>query len=216
MRSLAFIDPFMISPAVNCFNGIVELLGHKTTYHMPSKYGVKSLIEARNHTDAYMIVGSASHVTEPLEWHAPLANFLLEELIKGRPVMGHCFGHQLLCHALGSTVQFAFPNQEKYSGLRCMTMTQDLWDFKKGERFCLAMTHRQIVTKLGEDLMEVGAGLTNDLVAHKKWPLFLTQAHPESSRHFCQNDVQGMDEKEVALAIKDGSALIKRFYGYFL
>src|SRR4051794_40352050 len=130
MKKLAFIDPFVVSPAVHCYNGIVDLLNISMTYHMPSKFGMSSLLDSENETDAYLIVGSASHVTEPLDWHGPLAEFLVKVLKSGKPVMGCCFGHQLLCYAFGSSVDFAHADQEKYSGTRVMTLTEDLYGFK--------------------------------------------------------------------------------------
>lgn len=215
MKKLGFIDPFMKTPAVHCFNEFIDLMATPTSYHMPSQFGVRSLEDHQSDTDGYIIVGSASHVTEPLAWHAPLAKFLLAELKRGKPVFGCCFGHQLICHALGSSVEFAHPLQEKSSGVRNITFNQDFRNYKRGENFHLAVTHRQIVTTLGPGLIEVGRGLLNDIVAHKDLPLLCTQAHPEASSFFCTSDIQNMTLNEEQQSRKNGSDLIKRFFNSF-
>jgi GMP synthase-like glutamine amidotransferase len=212
MKKIGFIDPYVVSPAINCFNSFVNLFDYPTTYHLPSQNGTRTLLYEKDQTHAYIIVGSASHVTEPLDWHAPLAQFLLEELKRGKPVMGCCFGHQLLCHALGSTVEFLHANQDKESGVRKITFNQDISGFKNGESFTLSISHRQVVSSLGTGLKEVGFGLKNDFVIHETLPLFTTQAHPEASDFVLRNDIKNLNETEIMKAKKDGDHLITRFF----
>lgn len=215
MKRLAFIDPFVVTPALNCFNDFVDLMKRPVSYHMPSKFGITTLEQVRMETDGYIVVGSASHVTEPLEWHGPLAQFLLEELNRKKPVFGCCFGHQLLCHALGSTVDYAHVNQEKYNGVREIKVTKDYLSLKAGEKIVLPVTHRQVVKTLGQDLISIGEGLANDIVGHRKLPMLTTQAHPEASRYFCQSDIQNLDAKDASLARGHGQGMIKKFFTHF-
>lgn len=212
---IAIIDPFVKTPAVHCFNNLVQSLKVPLTYHMPSTLGIQSLIEAAPITQAYIILGSASHVTENLAWHEPLAQFLLNELKAKKPVLGCCFGHQLMCHALGSEVSFYYPDEEKLSGQRKIVLTKDFWDFNEGEIFHLAVTHRQIVKSLGPELMNVGVGLPNDIVIHKSLPFMGTQAHPEVSGYFCQEDIKDLNANETEQAQRDGIRFIRRFLEHF-
>lgn len=53
------------------------------------------------------ITGSHDMVTDPeLEWIKPVCSWLKDATAAGLPIMGICFGHQLLAHALGGETGF--------------------------------------------------------------------------------------------------------------
>lgn len=54
--------------------------------------------------EAWLITGSRHGVYEDHPWIAPLETFVRECLSAQRPVVGICFGHQLMAQALGGTV----------------------------------------------------------------------------------------------------------------
>lgn len=212
---IAIIDPFVKSPALNCFNGLVHLLKLPASYHMPSLFGIETLEKEKSQTTAYVVLGSASHVHENLSWHHSLANFLLDELKQNKPVLGCCFGHQLMCHALGADVEFFSPSEEKLSGTRKITVSHDFWNFKKGESFELGITHKQVVRNLPPDLLNVGQGIENDFVIHQGLPFLGTQAHPEASDHFCVADIQNLSSEDKERLQEDGKRFILRFFQHF-
>lgn len=212
---IAIVDPFVKTPAINCFNGLVNLLGVNATYHMPGAMGVESLLKERLRTQAYIVLGSASHVSEQLPWHGPLANFLMEELKNKKPLLGCCFGHQIMCHAFGAKVEFYTPEEAKQMGSRKITITNDFWNFKEGESFQLAVTHKQVVRSLPSELRAVGQGLENDIVIHQSLPFMGTQAHPEASDYFCSSDINNLNPPEILQVQTDGRRLIQRFFKHF-
>lgn len=212
---IMFIDPFIVSPVSHCFNHFIDNFNLKTLVHMPHVHGVDSLIKRRDEVKAYIIAGSASNVTEPLPWHKPLADFLIEELKKGKPVLGCCFGHQLMCHAFGSEVDYHSADQSKLKGLREMKLLRSFWNMKEGETFLMPVTHRQAVKTLGKGLMCVSSGLPNDIVIHESLPFLSSQGHPEGSVYFCENDIGELTEDEVKAGVESGRRLVRFFLEHF-
>src|SRR5690606_28188241 len=63
-----------------------------------------------------IITGSALSVTEALPWKAAVSARLRELVSADVPVLGICFGHQLLAHALGGRVSTNPNGREMGSG----------------------------------------------------------------------------------------------------
>ncbi|WGS19636.1 MULTISPECIES: gamma-glutamyl-gamma-aminobutyrate hydrolase family protein [unclassified Bradyrhizobium] len=55
--------------------------------------------------DAILITGSPAGVYDEFDWIAPLENFVRKAHDKRVPMVGVCFGHQLIAQALGGTVR---------------------------------------------------------------------------------------------------------------
>lgn len=212
---IMFIDPYIENPVPHCFNHFVKNYNLKTLVHMPHVHGVETLKAQRHEIKAYIVAGSKSNVTDPLPWHKPLADFLLEELKAGKPVLGCCFGHQLMCHAFGSVVDWHSKEQIKLKGLREMKITRSFWNIHEGEVFDMPVTHRQVVKTLGPGLISVSTGLQNDMVIHETLPYISSQGHPEGSRFFCQNEIGDLSSAEIERGVQSGEKLVSSFLRHF-
>jgi GMP synthase-like glutamine amidotransferase len=79
-----------------------NLLGPEHDYTV---YDVQAgqLPESPGEQDAWLITGSAAGVYDPLPWIAPLSDFL--RAARGQaPMVGICFGHQIMAEAFGGKV----------------------------------------------------------------------------------------------------------------
>lgn len=60
--------------------------------------------EATTQEDGWIVTGSRHGVYDDLPWMAPLKDFLRRAVADGVPVVGICFGHQILADAMGGRV----------------------------------------------------------------------------------------------------------------
>ena len=80
---------------------------------------VRGTLPAPEAYDAYLITGSRRAVTEPRPWILQLRRWLNDDVLGVRPVVGCCFGAQLLALAQGGSVE---PNPRGWDlGLRNIT-----------------------------------------------------------------------------------------------
>ena len=213
MKKIAVIDPFIISPALHCFNRLVESLEAKLLYHQPQLQGTTTL-EAIT-ADAYIVLGSASHVFQNLPWHRPLADFLHRKLQKDYPVLGVCFGHQLMCQHFGGVIDYHSSDESKLTGSRKVRLTQDVYGFKSETILNMAVSHRQVIKILPPEMEEIGQGLRFDLIRHKTLPFLGSQPHAEASIDFCSNEALLANSADVELVQTDGMKLVRSFFHHY-
>ena len=65
----------------------------------------EALPDARDYAGV-LVTGSGAMVTERLDWSERTADWLRDAAHAGRPLFGICYGHQLIAHALGGTVDY--------------------------------------------------------------------------------------------------------------
>lgn len=202
-KKILIIDPFVKQPTNNCFNRLVNLLPAKLFIYQPAFFPME--LFTLPIVDAYIVLGSASHIYENLKWHDTLKEFLLSELKNHKPVLGLCFGHQLLSHAFGSELHFIFPDQKKLTGSRTIH-----WE---NEKYELGVTHRQGIKQLSPELESI---YKYDLIQHKTLPFLGCQAHPEASDQFLTNDCLIADSTQRRQILHDSEQFLIRWYQKFI
>lgn len=210
---IAVIDCALKEPAYESFNQLVDFLERPLSYHIPSQQGMGSL--SRCFPECLIVFGSYSNVEDKLEWHRPLQEYLLSALKSGLPVLGLCFGHQLVADGFGAKVG---PASKQFEGIREISVhASSPWGIKKGQTFSLVASHGQEIQVLPKELKLLASSehCRNDIVTHTELPFLGLQAHPEASVRFVEqnlhkNGVFPSDE-DLERAQSDGLKLIDDF-----
>lgn len=106
--------------------------------------------------DAWLVTGSRHGVYDPLPWIEPLKRFMASAYSKGVPIVGICFGHQILAEALGGRAE----KSDKGWALgvqRYNVHRKPSWMTGVDGEFYLNALHQDQVIRLPEDA-EVIAG----------------------------------------------------------
>ena len=176
-----------------------------------------------------VVTGSDSMVTDRLGWSEATARWLVGVVDRGVPVLGICYGHQLLAHALGGTVIYhpggreigTVPVQQTATG-RADPLFADL-----PETFPAHVVHSQTVA-----VLPPGASILayNDFEPHHAFRVgesaWGVQFHPEFSveaTRACIVEVErglrkaGVDPEALAAEVTEthaATSLLARFARY--
>lgn len=196
---VAVIDPGTRVPELDCFNRMSRRSRLPLTYHLPALFGLDSLRRAEDGLRAVVILGSGASVNEALPWQDELRDWLRPRLDRV-PMLGLCYGHQLLAQLLGGRVGFLFEDRHKLKGLRTVPLDPNpLW----GEA-CegpMVISHREAVLEVppGCDVVGRTPDCAVDALAHRTLPIWSFQPHPEATLAFVANNDVPFDAPEETL-----------------
>lgn len=125
--------------------------------------------------DGWLITGSRHGAYEDHPWIPPLEQFIRDAFEADRPIVGVCFGHQIIAQAMGGRV-------EKFGG--GWSVGPQVYHFPDGPRTVQAW-HQDQVTQAPEGAETVAS---NDFCAHAAllYPrkAYSVQPHPEFDDRF--------------------------------
>lgn len=138
-------------------------------------------------TDGVIVMGSGSSVYDDSPWIASLSEWL-RPLVAGDlslPLLGICFGHQLVAHLAGAAVGFLSPGHEKQVGIE--TSTLDGGSLRPGlHEMPVVVSHREVVSECpnGYRVVAKRPSTAIDGLEHSRGSVFTFQFHPEARGEF--------------------------------
>lgn len=148
--------------------------------------------------DAYLLTGSRHGVYDDLPWIAPLKSFIrAAALEQRRPMVGICFGHQIIAEALGGKV-------EKASiGFR---IGVERYDTARGALAMPAFHQDQIVVQPPDsEIVAKSAACAYAGLRYTAAPVLSLQFHPEFSRDYLADLIAVMGRQEAQPGLPDVS-----------
>lgn len=135
--------------------------------------------------EAALITGSPSGVYDDTPWMAPLRRFVREAWEAKTPVVGVCFGHQIIADALGGDVR----KSDKGWGVGRHiydVVERRPWMTGARDKLSLAVSHQDqvIVPPPGAATLARSAHTDHAMLAYDGAPMMSVQGHPEFGDEF--------------------------------
>ena len=138
--------------------------------------------------DAWLITGSRHGVYEDLPFLKPLKALILRIVAAKKPLVGICFGHQIIAQTMGGHV-------EKFSGGWNIGLTE--YQFE-GQTVRISAWHQDQVVTLPPNARCTGSSAhCNYAFLEYEDAIFSLQAHPEFNNAFIQGLIQFRGQKTV-------------------
>lgn len=137
-----------------------------------------------------VVLGSRASVHDPHPWLEALRGWL-EPIVAGRvprPLLGICFGHQLVAHLAGAEVGFAREDRTKLVGVgeTCLCPGRLI---PEEARLRVAFSHYEEVKDVPRGYRVVARRPSSELdgFEHERLPIFTFQFHPEARGEFLRS-----------------------------
>ncbi|HEY6131480.1 MAG TPA: gamma-glutamyl-gamma-aminobutyrate hydrolase family protein [Halioglobus sp.] len=129
--------------------------------------------------DAYLITGSKSAVYEDKPWIITLMAFVQELHRRHKKLVGICFGHQLVAHALGGKTEKSVKGWGV--GLHTHRFSKaPSWHDQENMAFDILVSHEdQVVTAAQESQVLAGSEFCENAVCQVGEHILTFQGHPE-------------------------------------
>jgi GMP synthase (glutamine-hydrolysing) len=203
------IDPAVIKPAIESYNRIVRATHHHVTYHLPALHGLTSIQQMRDNISGIIVMGSASSVHDGHTWQEAITELLLEAFDSNIPVMGICYGHQLLAHICGGKVGQLWKGKKEQGRRNVQLMENPLWGAARSGP--MIFSHQEGVTQCpdGFEITAVSDMVAIEGFASKTKPIWGFQTHIEATQAFI--DDHGIPIKNPQEAFTFGHRILDNF-----
>ncbi|MCB0990691.1 MAG: hypothetical protein KDB16_06920 [Acidimicrobiales bacterium] len=163
------------------------------------------LPQDRSECDAWLVPGSRHSVYDNVEWIVALRRFVAETIQRQEPLVGVCFGHQMVGLELGAPVRAAS------QGWSVGTVEYDLHLPPPGEitaegTYSLIASHKDQVLELPDSMALLASAPTCPIAAMVADDILTVQGHPEFFPELAEAiyrtrfELLGVDRAEAAIA----------------
>lgn len=184
---------------------------------MIKSYDVVNLEYPENidEVDGYIITGSRYSVYDKFLWIDRLKVFIQKLNYHQKKMVGICFGHQIIIDALGGKVEKSNKGWEiSVSDIWLNPIGQQYFDIfnENNNKIRLQQMHKDVVTELGNDMMNIGSsGLCEIQGIIKKNYILTLQAHPEYVPLVVKNLIESRLNIIPEMIVKNG---LERLYDH--
>ena len=207
---LMVIDPAVVSPSIDSFNRISKISHLPLTYHLPALFGFSNFLDNNlDNVRGIIIFGSATSVNKNSSWQKSLENLLLIAFENNIPILGICYGHQLIAKTFGGTVKTLWKGEIK-RGSRLVTVEKSIFSGKR-KSGSLLYSHQDGVTKVPPNFKIIASSemLSIEAIESTEKPIWGFQAHLEATEAFVDEHnlrIEGANE-----SFKFGHMLLDTF-----
>jgi GMP synthase (glutamine-hydrolysing) len=143
----------------------------------------ENMLPAPRESDGWIITGSPDSVNDPLAWLPGVRKQISAAVETGHPILGVCFGHQLLAQSLGAKVEMNRAGWEL--GSATIQLTADGLESALftdlGERIDVYQTHHDVVTDIPSGMKVLATNEMGIQAIEVGERIFGVQFHPEFS-----------------------------------
>lgn len=160
-----------------------------------------------------LVTGSPAMVSHRLDWSRRTAGWLADAHAAGLPILGVCYGHQLLAHALGGRVG-SNPNGRRMGRVETRDLAVDdplVGRFSPGEAF--HVSHQEVVLEAPRGARVIGrADHDPNHALHFGGQAWGVQFHPEFDEKIMRAYIEARAESLIAEG-QDPAALAAQIDG---
>jgi GMP synthase-like glutamine amidotransferase len=166
--------------------------------------------------DGIVVLGSAASVHDEHPWAAALEAWI-RPVVTGEvevPLLGVCYGHQLVAHMAGARIGFLQPDRARRRGVEETEILPNRL-IPDPARLRVVVSHREEVKTApsGYRVIARRPGVAFDGLEHRSLPIFTFQFHPEARDEFARRrgiEVQAIDDR----LREDSRRLIAAFHRF--
>ena len=208
-KHLMVIDPAVVKPAIESFNRIASVAPYPVTYHLPALYGTNSLNMFNKNVRGIIVLGSAASVNDDNKWQQTISDIMIEASANCIPVLGLCYGHQLIGHAYGGKVGPLWSGEKKQGERIVLLKKSDMWGEPSSGP--LLYSHQDGITKMPPDFEIIADSdlVSTDAIASKLEPVWGFQTHLEATQAFVDN--HRLPVKDAKESFRFGHSLLDKF-----